>query len=141
MRARAMFVAASIFRPADSGRTEYVLVGLDVVVLDDLEPALLLALLVGGELLGRVAQDFHVELLDELLRYVGRPHCLGDLGVHLVDDRSRHAGRAIDAPPGIGREAFYALLEQGRRVGQRRRALAASDADRPDLLGHQMRTE
>src|SRR6476646_5139268 len=25
MRARAMFVAASIFRPADSGRTEYVL--------------------------------------------------------------------------------------------------------------------
>src|SRR6476619_3189872 len=54
-------------------------VGLDVVVLDDLEPTFLLALLVGGEVLGRAAQDLHVELLEELLRHVGRAHRLGDL--------------------------------------------------------------
>src|SRR5262245_15023934 len=47
-------------------------VTLDVVVLDDLEPALLLALLVGGEVRGRAAQDLHVELLGELPGDVGR---------------------------------------------------------------------
>src|SRR6185503_12048534 len=119
----------------------YRLVGLDIVVLDDLEPAFLLALLIGGEFLGRVAQDFHVELLDELLRHVGGAHRLGDLGVHLVDDRTRHAGRAIDAPPSVGREALHALFQQRRRVGQCGGALVAGDADRPDLLGDQVRAE
>src|SRR5882724_7513264 len=39
------------------------LVALDVVILDHLEPALLLDLLIGGERLGRAGQDLHVELL------------------------------------------------------------------------------
>src|SRR5690349_23222296 len=91
-----------------------ILVTLDVVLLDDLEPALLLALLVGGELLGRVGQDLHVELLDELLGDVLGAHRLGDRIVHLVDDRTRNAGRAVDAPPRVGRESLHALLDQGR---------------------------
>src|SRR5262245_35631258 len=75
------------------------LVAPDVVFLDHLEPALLLALLVGGKVLGRSGQDLHVELLDEFLRHVGRAHSLGDLGMHAFDDGPGHAGRRIDAPP------------------------------------------
>src|ERR1044072_2168468 len=69
---------------------------LDVVVLDDLEPALLLGLVECSELLGRAGEDFEMDLLDELLHDVGRAHGLGELGVHAVDDRPRHAGRPIE---------------------------------------------
>src|SRR6476660_2775022 len=117
------------------------LVAPDVVLLDHLEPALLLALLVGGEVLRRAGQDLHVELLDELLRDVWRAYRPGDLGMHPVDDRPRRAGRGIDAPPGIGREAFDLLLDQGWRVGQRGSARLAGDGDRPQLVGPQVRTE
>src|SRR5215813_6809174 len=72
--ARARRGAASAAVAERSVRRRMVSVSLDVVVLDDLEPALLFALLVGGELLGRGAEDLHVELLDEFLGDVGRSH-------------------------------------------------------------------
>src|SRR5262245_24441970 len=117
------------------------LVALDVVVLDDLEPELLFALLVGGERLGRSGHDLHVELLDELLRHVRVAHRLGDLAVHAIDDQSRRARRRIDAPPRIGRVGLYALLGESGRIGQGGRALLAGDGDRPDLVGADMRAE
>src|SRR4051794_24690680 len=71
--------AGSTLRFSVACSNDQALITLDIVVFNDLEPALLLALLVGGERLGRAGQDLHVELLDELLADVGRAHCLGDL--------------------------------------------------------------
>src|SRR5471030_2185742 len=108
-------------------------VALDVVVLDDLEPALLFAGLKGREFLGSAGEDLHLDLLGELLRDVRGARRLGELDAHAVDDRTRRAGRHIDAPPRVGRIGLEALLGERRNVRQARRALVAGGRERPQL--------
>ena len=64
---------------------------------------------------------------------------LVDLGVELVDDRLRRAGRRHDAEPDGGLVARQAGLGDGRHVRQHGRARRAGGAERPHLAGLDVR--
>src|SRR6185503_5834916 len=77
MRARAILVAASIFRPADSGRTEYVLRRSTIertAIVSGVAPIGARCILAGGEVQRREEKDEqHGDRLHGLLR-CGRAH-------------------------------------------------------------------
>src|SRR5579883_221454 len=91
MRARTMPVATGIFRPADSGRTEYVLGGW--------RHAELIRLLERLRLIGG----------DRELRRLGGRRKLVEIG--RADDRRRHV--RLGDHPGEGRLGWRAVLAQG----------------------------
>src|SRR5258708_16106882 len=110
-------------------------VALDALVLDHLEPALLLALLEGGKFFRRAGDDLHVDLVGEFLRDVGRARGPGEFDAHAVDDRPWRAGRHVDAPPRIGRVGLEAELSKGRNVRQAGRTLLAGAGEPAGLSG------
>jgi hypothetical protein len=115
-------------------------IGLDVVVLDDLEPALLLGLLEDANSAGVLAR-ISMSICSPNLRRRRARAPPWQLGGHALDDRRRRAGRGIDAPPRIGRVGLEALLGKRRRVGQAGHALVAGRAERPQLAGAEVRLQ
>src|SRR5829696_5448450 len=89
--------------------------------------------------LGRRHLQRHGALPCPVVAHLGSAQHLADLGVELVDDRLRRAGRRHEAEPDRRLVAGDAGLGDRRHVGQDARARQPGDAERPHLPGLDVR--